>query len=153
MRDIESRGNIVGFPPSSEHTGLPPWPKIEYLFDVITKEGEKKPIRKLRLDPNSLGVYVTDYEVRRSLSSLEKTIESKNSLFKDYLTLLKEEHGTNPVYKEDLEMLEDAAAIVITPVYQSIGPPQLKLLKLKNSLYYRQVFRQIQDHVNGTVVR
>ena len=113
MESLISTRSKLRLPPSSDLGLFVPW-SVEYLFDVITKEGEKKNIKKLSLDPKRLDIYVTGYQVRKALSPLEKTIESKNPLFQNYFSWLKEKYGTDPQYKEDLEMLENAAAIIVT---------------------------------------
>jgi len=100
-------------------------PRTKYLFDVITKEGERKHIKGISLDPQGLGVHVSVYDLKRPLFSQEKVIESKNPLFQVYLSRLKKEHGTDPNYKEALEMLEDATAIIVTATYEKriLGAP------------------------------
>jgi len=97
--------------------GLSPESSIEYLFFVITREGEKKLIKGIRLDPKRLGVHMSVYDLRGPLFSPEKVVESKNPLFQGYLGWLKEKHGKNPAYNEALEMLENATAIVVTATY------------------------------------
>ena len=145
MERIEHTTREIELHPLKDPGLVVPW-SVEYLFDVITKEGEKKRIKKLWLDPIRLGVYIAPSRVKRAMSPLEKTVERKNPLFDEYLNWLKENHGADSLYKKDLEMLENAAAITVTATYRR---------RIFEGLPYtniHHVIQKIKAHISGACI-
>jgi hypothetical protein len=85
-----------------------------YLFDVITKEGEKKRIENIDLDPERLASHRPLEPEDFPRFGYQQTIESQNIKFREYLNELNKHYGNGPRYKYDLKLLNTATAIVMT---------------------------------------